>query len=91
MKDSQHLGPEHSSQECLAITAAAARSSSSKTHRRVLFREHQETGARRGPMYPNRQPRTMEHLETIMRRPELPVEKSLDFKSTSDLKGLHKM
>ena len=54
--------PENSSQECLAITAATAEAA--RHNGDFCFREHQESGARRGPRYPNIQPVTMEHLET---------------------------
>ena len=49
---------EDSTQECLPITAAATAAIAARHIGKFC------TGARRGPRYPNRQPRTMQHLET---------------------------
>ena len=52
---------EDSTRECLAITAAAT---AAARHIAELCFGHQEIGAKKRPRYPNRQPRTTEHLET---------------------------
>ena len=53
---------EDSTQECLAITAAAT--AAAARHIGGSCFGHQETGAKRGTRYSNRQPKTTEHLDT---------------------------